>query len=119
MKNQKPDKPSWKATNEPTTGYTKNRPFVHWIFSMDRIFHIISSIIKPTEHILFGSDGSTIIYMLIGIHVHCKIETIISSGVETIGKKPLFLKLFAQLNGPVLMINYNPTQINLIMPYTP
>ena len=42
-------------------GHTKNRHFFFYTISKDRIFHILSSRVESSEHVIFDSDGSTVI----------------------------------------------------------
>ena len=84
----------------PPKATPKNRPFVLFAISKDRIFHILSSIVEYSEQILFDSYRSKVIIDNSANAHKCsekfmftdKIEPIISNVVATIGEKYLIPK---------------------------
>ena len=59
--NRNSSKPSWKERNNPPKCQTKNRPFIFYTISKDRICHIISSRVESSEQVVFEYDGSPVI----------------------------------------------------------
>ena len=57
--NKNSSKLSCKARNKPHKCHTKNRPFVFYTISKDRICHILFSRVESPENIGFDSDGSS------------------------------------------------------------
>ena len=61
MYNPKTSHTSRNAINKPHKGQTKNRPFVFFTISKDRICNILSSRVEYSEQVGFESDVSSVI----------------------------------------------------------
>ena len=55
--NPNSSQPSWKTRKKHPKGHTKNRSFVFCTISNDRICHILSSRVEPSEQGGFDYDG--------------------------------------------------------------
>ena len=54
--NKNSSKLGWKSRNNPPKGHTRNRPFVFYAISKDKICHLLSLRVESSEQVGFDSD---------------------------------------------------------------